>query len=119
MDKRDFLKRISDRICYFKTKLCETSNKDRSDAFALKTELMDFQSEFRENHPAFQSVEDSWNLLKNKTNELMEKHIPSKLSSTKHSNPWSTQEVRRIIRKNKTKQNKTKQQKNKQTKQRL
>ena len=41
----------------------------KADMCALKAELMDFQSEFLENHSASQSVEDSWNMFKNKTNE--------------------------------------------------
>ena len=80
----------------------------KADMCALKAELMDFQSEFLENHPASQSVEESWNLFKNKTNELMDKHIPSKMTSTKHSNPWITQEVRRMSKKKQRLYNKAK-----------
>ena len=53
-------------------------------------------------------VNDTWNTFKNKMNEIMGKHIPTKMSKTKYDLPWITREARHLIRQKKTAHKKAK-----------
>ena len=65
----------------------------------MKSVMHDFQQTFMNNNPTSRNVTANWDMFSSKLNELMEKHIPTKMSSSKHTDPWITNGVKRMCRK--------------------
>ena len=65
---------------------------------AIKSETIAFSEEFMTSYRD-RSVEENWDTLVNHLKSSQEKHIPSKLSSTRYNVPWLTGTIRRMCRK--------------------
>src|SRR5260221_4024738 len=71
----------------------------KGDFTTIRSGLKKFSDWFMNSGALGRSVEDNWTLFKNKMLSLVEQYIPSKLCVGKCKPPWSTREVKRVIRK--------------------
>jgi len=71
----------------------------QTDWTRIKLDTEQFSKEFLSDKWQGRPVEKNWELLKNHINAMLKKHIPSKLSSQKHQNPWLTTPIKKAIRK--------------------
>ena len=65
----------------------------------LKQDTLNFASDFLNSNPLSRSVNANWESIRDKVTDLANKHIPSKLSKTKHNLPWVNVDVKRKMRK--------------------
>ena len=65
---------------------------------AMKEDTKSFSAKFVED-AASRSVEGNWSCLVDHIKVIQSKHIPTKLSSSRHNVPWLTGEVRKLCRK--------------------
>jgi hypothetical protein len=65
----------------------------------MREELSIFSSEYFQNNPHLNSVDTNWRSLKKKLLEVMDKYIPSKMSSTRFNLPYVTRDIKRKIKK--------------------
>ena len=70
----------------------------KADTEGITTTLSNYSKAFRAE--AFSSVEDMWQNLKTAITTTMEKFVPSKMSSSKHTHPWINTKIRRATRRN-------------------
>lgn len=63
----------------------------------MKIDFLHFSLSFLENFRA-RSVHENWDILKHKLFSLMEKYIPSKVTSTRYNLPWFNQSLRKLNR---------------------
>ena len=68
----------------------------KADTESITTTLSNYSKAFRAE--AFSSVEDIWQNLKTAITTTMEKFVPSKMSSSKHTHPWNNTKIRRATR---------------------
>ena len=68
----------------------------KADTEGITTTLSNYSKGFRAE--AFSSVEDMWQNLKTAITTTMEKFVPSKMSSSKHTHPWINTKIRRATR---------------------
>ena len=68
----------------------------KADTKGITTTLSNYSKAFRAE--AFSSVEDMWQNLKTAITTTMEKFVPSKMSSSKHTHPWINTKIRRATR---------------------
>lgn len=66
---------------------------------ALKSDVADFVNNFLQSNPGEQNCDSNWKTIRNNLTELVEKHVPSKLSKRKCSLPWITIDIKRKMRK--------------------
>lgn len=78
----------------------------------MKTNLMKFTTEYMSSTPNSRSVDENWLKIKGKIIELMNQHIPSKMTSTRYHLPWLTTNTKRAIRKKQRLYNQAKSSKN-------
>ena len=64
----------------------------------MKSDLLDFSSAYL-SHFYERSLQENWDILKNKLSTLMEKYIPAKMSSSRHNLPWFTSSLKKLNRK--------------------
>ena len=74
---------------------------------AMKTETTAFCTDFVQTCEE-RSVEDNWDLLADHLKTTQEKHIPTKLTSTRYNVPWINGDVKKMIRKKRRMYNKSK-----------
>ena len=74
----------------------------------VKENLNQHYKDFAMTNPVDRSVEENWNLFKNAITDSIKKHIPSKKINGKHSLPWITTTIRKMIRKKQRLYNKAK-----------
>ena len=72
---------------------------DKADKEALQADVADFVNNFLQSNPENQSCDTNWQMMRDTLSELVEKHVPSKLSKGKRSLPWITADVKRKMRK--------------------
>ena len=70
----------------------------RADIENLKSEIRDFTTEFIESNTADTPVNTLWSCISNKLEEVMEKYVPSKMTSTCYNQPWVTSKIKSIER---------------------
>jgi hypothetical protein len=70
----------------------------RADTVAIKKDLHEYAKSIETDPALHFSVDTMWNNFKEKMHEVMEKHVPSKLSCSKYSHPWMNSKLRRSIR---------------------
>ena len=70
----------------------------RADIENLKSEIRDFTTEFIESNTADTPVNTLWSCISNKLEEVMEKYVPSKMTSTCYNQPWVTSKIKSIKR---------------------
>ena len=85
-------------VQFQKNKAHRVYNFRKADFDKIRAELRDFSEGYFSNHPDSSSVDQNWNSLKNKLLDLREKHVPSKMSSTRHNIPYITREIKGKIR---------------------
>ena len=69
----------------------------KTDTERITPTLSNYSKAFRAE--AFSSVENMWQNLKTAITTSMEKFVPSKMSSSKHTHPWINTKIRRATRK--------------------
>ena len=72
---------------------------NRVDAIKMKIDVEKFRSNFLDNFTCKNNVNDIWNHIKKEITSLIEKHVPSKMTSSKVHQPWINTETKRLIRK--------------------
>ena len=82
-------------------------NYKKADWDMLREEAKSFTADFLTDHRD-RSVEENWSNFKKHIETTMDKHIPSKLTSTRHNLPWVNSRVRRMINKKQRLYNKAK-----------
>ena len=73
----------------------------------IKEEILTFQEEYMKLYKE-RSVDANWNDIKRNVTSAMDKHIPAKLTSTRHNLPWMNQTIKRMIKKKQRLYNKAK-----------
>jgi hypothetical protein len=71
----------------------------KADKTSLHSDMAAFQTSFFNNSPDQHTVQENWDLFKNEITNLMNKHIPSKMTKPTQSKPWITREIRRQSKK--------------------
>ena len=61
----------------------------------LKQDTLNFASDFLNSNLLSRSVNANWETIRDKVTDLANKHVPSKLSKTKHNLPWVNVDVKR------------------------
>ena len=74
----------------------------------MKVECLAFQKDFTERHSSSSSIQAMWDDIKTSLTHLLNKHVPSKLTSTRYNQPWITRSVKRLTRKKKRSYNRAK-----------
>lgn len=64
----------------------------------LKKEMSDFSSNFTNTHNKDTPIDILWSLFKNSCNELLNKFVPSKTTSSRFSQPWINSDIKRLSR---------------------
>lgn len=77
----------------------------------MKDDCKAFQEQFLLKYSTSSSVEEMWLDLKSTLLKLQDKHVPSKMSSSRFNQPWINSRVRRLTRRKKRSFNKAKQSK--------
>ena len=72
-----------------------------ADLPSMKKECLNFQKEFLENFKTHRAVPAMWDNIKVFLNQLQDKHVPSKMSSTRFHQAWITTSLKRLTRKKK------------------
>ena len=72
----------------------------KADWGSMKKEALDYQAEYF-NKPDDRSVEARYKDFHDLVTHLIDKFVPSKMSSTRHNLPWCTLSTRRMTRKKK------------------
>jgi hypothetical protein len=65
---------------------------------AVKQDLLSYSVQFLDSLPDSRSVEENWNHFKSHLNKIIEKHVPSKFTSSRYSLPWLDSSLRRLIK---------------------
>ena len=73
----------------------------RADINALRTDMSDYAKDYHGNSSVSTDVNIPWNTFTEQCNHLMEKHIPSKMSSQRFNQVWIDRKVKRLSRKKK------------------
>ena len=73
----------------------------KADMEALKTGCTEISKHFCDTFSESSSITDMWNFIKTKLLEQQEKHVPSKQTSTRYSQPWINKQVKSISRRKK------------------
>ena len=71
----------------------------RADNITLQKEAHELKIRFLNNFSVKDNVTDMWNYLKVEINNIIEKNVPTKETSSKCHQPWINSEVKKLIRK--------------------
>lgn len=82
-----------------KTKPHRIYKYQKADWAQIETELETLGDQIRNEAPRHNSPEPLWKLFKSKIEDIMKKHVPSKLTSPRFSLPWITQEIKKMLKK--------------------
>ena len=72
---------------------------NRVDESKLKNDAHKFRSTFLEKFSVKDNVLEMWDFIKAEINAIIEKNVPTKMSSSKTHQPWINTETKRLIRK--------------------
>ena len=67
----------------------------------LKQDAIIFTSEFINIYNSNSYVHTMWGTIKTQLTNLLDTHVPNKLTSTRHNQPWITTEIKRLTRQKK------------------
>ena len=70
----------------------------KADWNKLRAKTLDFKEEFMEKY-SDRSVDDNYESLKSHVNNIIDDHVPSKMSTTRFNVPWITPAIKRMCRK--------------------
>jgi hypothetical protein len=68
---------------------------------ALRIKLSKFRDDFLSTHNTNNLIDNMWQDIKQAITAAINKHIPSKMSTTRYSQPWVNIQVRRMSRRKK------------------
>ena len=71
---------------------------NRADVNKMKEKTHAFRTTFLDTFSADSDVNEMWDYIKKEIFSIIEKHVPSKFSSTKTHQPWINTETKRLIR---------------------
>jgi hypothetical protein len=74
---------------------------DKADPDVLKSEVSAFVDNFLSSNPEKQSVDSNWETITDSLSEIVDKHVPSKLSKGKQNLPWISTVKRRMGKRDK------------------
>ena len=72
---------------------------NKVDVSKLKEEVLALKTAFLEKFSPSDNVSDIWNFLKAEFSKIIEKNVPTKLTSSKFHQPWINTETKRLLRK--------------------
>ncbi|XP_072169454.1 uncharacterized protein [Diadema setosum] len=72
-----------------------------ADMESLREDCLAFQQAFTDQFDRTSPVQAMWDNFKNSLLHLMEKHVPSKMTSTRFSQPWITRSLKQLTRRKK------------------
>ena len=89
--------------CLIKAKICKKVPRtihqwSRADWDKLKADTTKFKDSYLSQHES-RSVDENYNIINDHITNIMETHVPSKLSRSANKNPWLTNSVKRMCRK--------------------
>jgi hypothetical protein len=70
----------------------------KADTTALNDGTRSFSDSFTSKHDASSDVEDMWNEFKSGVNNIIDTHIPSKMSTSRFNQAWINRKVKRLCR---------------------
>ena len=73
----------------------------RADLDHLKTACLDFQHRFMETYSITSSVQDMWHDISSTLTTLLDSSVPSKMSSSRFSQPWINRDIKALSRRKK------------------
>ena len=74
----------------------------KANTAAIKEDLQEYAKNFKIEEETPEAMENAWQCLKSKLQEVKENHVPTKMTNGKHSHPWIDTSLRKAInRKNK------------------
>jgi hypothetical protein len=71
----------------------------KADIPTLKEHTQEFVQHFLNSNPGERSVNENWEIIRDKLLYLADIHIPSKMSKSKHNLPWVSPKIKRKMRK--------------------
>ncbi len=71
---------------------------DKADFDQIRLEVKSFSEEFTKQHSVDTPVEDLWKGITTKTDEILDKRVPSKTTSSRYSQPWINRKIRSLKR---------------------
>ena len=71
----------------------------RADFDAMRMDALEFSTEFMLNQPYNRTIDENWNILKNKINFWINKYIPVKRAKTSRHLPWINRNIKKQMRK--------------------
>ena len=74
---------------------------NKADIEGLQTDISSFSTEFVDQHDSTQPVDDLWNDIKSGCQHLLDKHVPSKMTTQRYNQPWITRDLKRLSRRKK------------------
>ena len=72
----------------------------------MKEECKIFQEEFVQKYNTDSNVQDMWKNIKDVLQSLLDSHVPTKMTSSRYSQPWITGDLKRQTRRKKRRYNK-------------
>ena len=69
------------------------------DEVELQKDVLNFRNTFLEQFSDSKNVNDIWDFIKKGLNEIIKKHVPSKLTSSRFHQPWVNSTIKKLIRK--------------------
>jgi hypothetical protein len=69
---------------------------------AMREDLSSFSSSFTAEYSTATHINTLWSIFKNKCTAALEKFVPSKLTSTRYSQPWMNRPIKRLARQKKS-----------------
>jgi hypothetical protein len=74
---------------------------NKTDMDGLKKEVTSFSDTFLTAHANTTNINSLWNDFKSGCLDIMNRYIPTKLRSTRYSQPWINREIKQLTRRKK------------------
>ena len=69
---------------------------DKADHDSIRKDLSDFTQTFTSH--TYTDIDNMWNTIRDFTTNLIHKHVPSKMTSSRSTNPWANRHIARLSR---------------------
>ena len=70
----------------------------RGDFDQIRQEIKSFSTHLQEHHSPNSTVDDLWKMIKSKIEEVIDKHVPSKMTSSRYNQPWINRDIIKLSR---------------------
>ncbi len=67
----------------------------------IRKEVDNFVTKFVHDHNSESSVDEMWDEIKTKLQNIIREHVPSKFTTTRFNQPWITRKIKRMSKKEK------------------